>query len=196
MCERCELRLSKKHQREKNSAPNRNLHLNTAQKQVVAPLIGETVLPQYSRYLSPVPNVVQKKVRCDLVLACRDEAGGESLEGENSIELRLGRRRQKVYELPARLVAQLEHILDGSLAEILPLGDFLVEKPLRVAQLHRENVRDDSADCGHAPRRKWNRPGFRVLDEPVVPPVVLRRRELEEGVVPQSTAVGGAHTRR
>lgn len=47
----------------------RRLQLDTTEKQVVRPLIGEPVLSQYRRDLAPMTNVVQEDVRRDFVLA-------------------------------------------------------------------------------------------------------------------------------
>jgi hypothetical protein len=38
------------------------LHPDTAQKQIVTPLIAEAILPDRRRHLSPVANAVQKQV--------------------------------------------------------------------------------------------------------------------------------------
>jgi hypothetical protein len=47
----------------------RTLHLDAAYEQIVGPLIGETVLSEHRRDLTPVTDVVKEDVRCDLVLA-------------------------------------------------------------------------------------------------------------------------------
>src|SRR6202521_3144331 len=172
------------------------LHTHTAQKQVVTPLIAKSFLAEHCGNLPPVANAVQKQVGCDLVLARRDEAGGESLKREHAIELRVGRGSQELHQLSARIVTELEDILDGSLSEILPVGDLLIEKALCVSELHGEDVHDDSADRRHASRRKGHRPGLRMLDEPVVPAMLLYRGMLEERLETKCAAVARAHARK
>ena len=61
-----------------------------------------------------------------------------------------------MHELAARVIAQLENLLDRTLLEFIPRRDFLIEQPLRVAQLHRENVEHYPADGRHTAACKWD----------------------------------------
>ena len=125
----------------------------------MAPLIAKSFLPKHRRDLSPVADAVKKQAGCDLVLARRDEAGGESLKGENAIELRFGCGCQKLDQLSSRIVSEVEDIFHGCLPEILPVGDFLIEKSLGLSELDGEDVHYDSPDRRHAPGRKGDGPG-------------------------------------
>ena len=71
----------------------------------MAPLISEIILPEHSRDLSPVPNPVKKDIRRDLVLAGGDRSGRERLECQDSVQLALRRRCEKLHQLPARVIA-------------------------------------------------------------------------------------------
>ena len=102
----------------------------------------------------------------------------------------------RIAPLSARVVSEIEDIFHGCLPESLPRCHLLIEKPLRVAKLDGEDVQHYSADRRHPSGRERHRPRLWVLDEPVVPAMVLRRCKLEERLVPQRTAIAGAHTRK
>jgi len=98
--------------------------------------------------------------------------------------------------LTAGIVTELEDIFDGSLPDIFPLRDILIEKSLSVAELDNEDVHHNSADRRHPSSREWHRPRFRTLDEPIVPAMLLRGGKLQERLVPQRATIAGAHTRK
>src|SRR5436853_6155071 len=89
-------------------ASGRRLHLYSAQQHVVWPLILEAVLAQHSGNLAPVPNAVKENVGCDLVFAGGHHSGSKCLEGEDSFELTLRRRRKEIDQLSPCEIAELE----------------------------------------------------------------------------------------
>ena len=56
------------------------LQLDSTEQQIVGPLIGVVVLTKDRRDLAPVPDVVQKDIRCDLLLARRSEEHTSELQ--------------------------------------------------------------------------------------------------------------------
>ena len=160
------------------------------------PLICEAVLAEYGCDLRPVADVVQENVRCNLVLARRHRAGGESLECQDLVEVTLPGGGEKLDKLGPRVITEREYFFERRFSELVPFADALVAQTLRIAQLDGEDVVDYSADAGHPPAGERQLPRLGMGNEPVVPAVVLYRRQLEERLVAQCIPVDGGHTRR
>src|SRR6185295_11331110 len=105
-------------------------------------------------------------------------------------------RRQEIDELTSGVVAQPEDFLDRLLLKFIPLDDALIAQALGVAKFDAEDVVHQPAYRRHSTAGERNLPRLRMPGEPVVPFVLLLRRELEQHVESQGTPVDGAHTRR